>query len=221
MENRSSLLIGFPLQNTSSQGDPLPSTSAGTSGGPHMQSLLLGATLASIDEGANPRLSPINDVPMESATERELRQTLRDIRAHLPLPLGKVEHAVDKAKAKIDTATLDGSVAAALPTQFQSDVHEFLHGYCAQVKTLVSERSTADKLRKHRHAQTFPTSMNSIKAPSIQFSWAFINALADEGTRGSYNLTPRANNAVFKTAVERAVTALKKEVLAQWVTEKD
>ena len=75
-ENRSGLLTGFPLQNASSQGEPLASTSAGTSGGPRVQSLPLGATLASIDEGANPTLSPINDVPMESATERELRQTL-------------------------------------------------------------------------------------------------------------------------------------------------
>ena len=64
-------------------------------------------------------------------------------------------------------------------------------------------------------------SMNSIKSPSIQFSRAFVNAPADEGACGSYNLMPRATNAVFELAVEKAVTALKKEVLLQWVTEKD
>ena len=220
-EIRSDSLTDFPFQHASSQGNPLPSTSAGTSGGPRAHSLPLGATLEALDAGASPPLSPINDVPMESATERELRQTLQDIRARLPLALGKVERAVDEAKAKIDAATLDGAVAAALPTQFQSDVREFLRGYRAQVETLASAQSTLAKLRKHRHAQTFPTSMNSIKAPAIQFSRAFVNAPADEGVRGSYNLTPGATNAVFETAVEKAVTALKKEVLAQWVTEKD
>ena len=215
------LLTNFPLQQASSQGNPLPSTSAGTLGGPHAQSLLLGATLEALDAGTSPPLLPINDMPMESATERELQQTLQDIRACLPLALGKVEQAVDEAKAKIDTATLDSAVAAALPTQFQSDVHEFLQGYRTQVEMLVSAWSTAAKLCKHRHAQMFPMSMNSIKAPSIQFSCAFVNALADEGVHGSYNLTPRATNAVFELAVEKAVTALKKEVLAQWVTKKD
>ena len=132
-----------------------------------------------------------------------------------------MERAVNKAKAKIDTATSDGAVVAALPMQFQPDVHEFLWGYHAQVETLVSAWSTVAKLCKHHHAQTFPTSMNSIKAPIIQFSHTFVNTLADKGVHGSYNLTPRAMNAVFKTAVEKAVTALKKEVLMQWVTEKD
>ena len=221
METCSGLLTDFPLQNASSQGNPLASTSAGLSGGSHAQSLLLGATLEALDTGASLPLSPINDVPMESATERELRQTLKDIRARLPLALGKVECAVNEAKAKIDTATSDSVVAAALPTQFQANVCEFLCGYRAQVETLAMARSSVAKLHKHRHAQMFPMSMNSIKAPSIQFSHAFVNAPADEGVRGSYNLTPRVTNAVFKLAVEKAVTALKKEVLANWVTEKD
>ena len=103
-----------------------PFVTIGTSGGPCVQSLPLGATLEAIAAGASPLLSPINNVPMESATERELRQTLRDIRACLPLALGKVERAVDEAKVKIDAATSDGAVAAALPTQFQSNVCKFL-----------------------------------------------------------------------------------------------
>ena len=124
-EIRPDSLTDFPFQHASSQGNPLPSTSAGASGS-RAQSLPLGATLEALDAGASPPLSPINDVPMESATERELRQTLRDIRARLPLAISKVERAVDEAKVKIDAATSDGAVAAALPTQFQPDVREFL-----------------------------------------------------------------------------------------------
>ena len=68
-------LTDFPLQTASSQGDPLPSTSAGASGS-CAQSLPIGATLEALETGASPDPEPINDVPMESATERELRQTL-------------------------------------------------------------------------------------------------------------------------------------------------
>ena len=65
-------LTDFPLQTASSQGDPpLPSTSAGTSGS-RSRSLLLGATLEALKTGASLDPEPINDVPMESATEREL-----------------------------------------------------------------------------------------------------------------------------------------------------
>ena len=71
------------------------------------------------------------------------------------------------------------------------------------------------KLHKYVHSKIYPTSMNSIKGPSIQFSHAFINALADDSICGSYNLTPRATNTVFKLAVE------KDEVLKQWVSKKD
>ena len=158
---------------------------------------------------------------MEMATERELCQTLQDIRARLPLPMGKVERAIDKAKAKIEAVASESAVIVALLSQFQSDVCEFLRGYRREVETLVSAQSTLAKLCKHVHSKTYPMSMNSIKAPSIQFSRAFVNAPADRGPRGSYNLMPRATNAIFKLAVEKAIKALKDEVLKQWVSEKD
>ena len=212
-------LIGFPLQNASSQGEPLPSTSTGSSGA-RAQSLPLGATLELVDMGVLPEDDLVNDVPMETATEKELRRTLQDICARLPLPMGKVERAVDKAKAKIDAATSELAVTVALPSQFQSDVREFLWGYCGEVEMLASAQSILAKLRKHVHSKMYPMSMNSIKAPSIQFSQAFVNTLADDGVHGTYNLTPGAQNAVFELAMEKALKALKDEVLKQWVAKK-
>ena len=208
----------FPLQRTSSQGGPLPSTSAGASGS-RARSLPIGGALEEV-LGSEPDAPSVNDVPMESATERELRQTLRDIRACLPLSMSKVEKAVDEAKAKIDAATTDGGLAAALPTQFQSDTREFLRGYRAQVEVLASARSYATKLRKHKKDKTFPASINSIKSPSIQFSHAFVNAPADDNARGSYNLALGAGNSVFETAVDRAVKHLREEILEKWIAEK-
>ena len=135
--------------------------------------------------------------------------------------MGKFKRAVDKVKAKIEAVASESAVVVALPSQFQSDVHEFLWGYHGEVKTLASAQSTLAKLHKHVHSKTYPMSMNSIRASSIQFSRAFVNAPANGGPHGSYNLMPRATNAVFELAVEKAVKALKDEVLKQWVSEKD
>ena len=72
-------LNSFPLQRTSSQGGPIPSTSAGASGS-RARSMPIGGALEEV-LGSEPDPSLVNDVPMESQTERELRQTLRDIQA--------------------------------------------------------------------------------------------------------------------------------------------
>ena len=134
--------------------------------------------------------------------------------------MSKVEKAVDEAKAKIDAATTDGGIAAALPTQFQLDAHEYLRRYCAQVEVLAGAQSIVTKLRKHKKDKTFPVSINSIKAPCIQFSQAFINAPADEGHCRSYNLMPGAGNSILETAVDCAVKHLREEVLKKWIAEK-
>ena len=134
--------------------------------------------------------------------------------------MSKVEKAVNEAKAKIDAATMDGGIAAALPMQFQSDAHKYLRGYCAQVEVLAGAQSIVTKLCKHKNDKTFPVSINSVKAPSIQFSQAFINAPAEEGHCRSYNLVLGAGNSVLETAVDHAVKHLREEVLEKWIAEK-
>ena len=62
--------------------------------------------------------------------------------------------------------------------------------------------------------------LNSIKAPSIQFSRAFVNAPAEERVRGNYSIAPGTNESTFESAVDSATTWLKREVLKRWVTEK-
>src|SRR5882757_244029 len=98
-----------------------------------------------------------------------------------------MERAVDDAKVKIGAATSDSGVVMALPTQFHSDVLEYLKRYHSEVESLAKSCSSLSKLRKHCSNKTYPASLSSIKSPSIQFSHAFTNALVAEGHRGAYS----------------------------------
>ena len=188
------------------------------------RSLPLGAALeaadAEMDDVSADDAHASPDVTMESATNRDLTRALCDLAARLPVPWDSVGRAVDEAKVKINAATSESAVLAALPHQFQSDVCEFVKSYRADVETLASSRSSLTKLRRHKNAKTFPTSLNSIKAPSIQFSQAFVNAPADVRTRMQYSIAPGTNESTFEMAVESATKWLKNEVLKRWVTEK-
>jgi len=218
LESLECSLTRFPFQQASSQGEGhLPSTSAAAVG----RAQSLGVALEEVKRSSPARDPSVNDVVMESTTERELCRTLNDIRARLPLPMGKVEKAVDEAKAKIHATSSQDGIVSALHSQFQPDVREYLKGYKHEVEVLAVARSTQTKLHKHRVAKTFPTSMNSIKAPSIQFSGAFINAPADDGVRGSYKLAPEAEHSNFELSVERAIRHVKEKILEDWISEKD
>src|SRR5258706_4672504 len=165
--------------------------------------------------------SHLEDVEMESATTRDIAKALKDIAARLPVPLGGVERVVDEAKAKLAAATSDVGIVTVFPHQFQSDVREYLRGYCTEVEALASARSSLSKLRKHRHAKSYPAALNSIKVPSIQFLRAFVNAPATEGHRGSYNTASGTGRVLFEPTVESAVKAMKDEVLKNWTSKKD
>ena len=217
----------LPLQSASCQGNPSsdPSGTASSSG-VCAQSVPLGAALEAADQdmGSPPFPGTMQhmelDAEPESATNRELTCTLRDIAARLPVPTDCIGWAVDKAKVKINAASSDLAVVLALPHQFQSDVREYLKGYCAEVENLASARSSLTKLWKHHSAKTYPAALNSIKAPSIQFSCAFVNAPAEERVRGNYSIAPGTNELTFESAVDSATMWLKRKVLKHWVTEK-
>ena len=210
-----------PQQDASSPGAP-SSNPRRSSGARRSGSEPIGARLEDAGMGS-PSPEPIltQDVEMESASTREIAKALRDLAARLPVPRDGVERVVDEAKAKIHAATSDSGIVVALPHQFQSDVREYLKGYRAEVEALASARSSLSKLRKHRHAKSYPAALNSLKTPSIQFSRAFINAPATEGHRGAYSIAAGTNETVFEQAVDRAVKALKDEVLKRWVSEKE
>src|SRR5258706_5725136 len=158
---------------------------------------------------------------MESATTRELAAALKVIASRLPIPQGGAERAIDEAKAKINAATSDKVLTMALPHHFRSDVAEYLKTYRVEVEALASARSMLSKLRKHKHAKTYPASLNSLKPPTIQFSRAFINAPVAERHRGVYSIAAGANGTVFEQSVEQATKALRDEVLKCWTSEKD
>src|SRR5258706_550941 len=109
----------------------------------------------------------------------------------------------------------------ALPHQFQSDVREYLKTYRVEVEALASARSMLSKLRKHKHAKSYPAALNSIKSPSIQFSRAFVNSPTTEGHRGTYSIASGTALVVFEQSVDQAVKAFKDEVLKCWTSEKD
>src|SRR5882757_3420974 len=211
-----SLTLPPPQQASTSRGAPTSPPVASTSG--------IRATsepnpfLASADRVLSPPLSPIGDVDMESATNRDLTRALAELTARLPVPLSGVERAVDEAKVKINAATSDYGVVVVLPHQFQSDVREYLKGYHAEVESLARARSS---LSKHRSSKTYPPSLGSIKSPSIQFSHAFVNAPADEGHRGTYSFTPGAGLTTFEQSMESAVKTLKDAVLKGFISEKE
>ncbi len=141
-------LTASPLQQAAlSQGatSSAPPISTGRSA-----SLLAGAFLEDLDMGANPASgSHLEDVEMELAMMRDIAKALKDIAAHLPVPMGGVEWVVDEAKAKLAAATLDVRIVTVFLHQFQSDVREYLRGYCTEVEALVSACSSLSKLHKH------------------------------------------------------------------------
>src|SRR5258706_491981 len=202
-------------QGATSSNPPVASTS-----GARTSSLPLGGFLEEVEMGSNPALPLDEDVVMESATTRELAKALRDLASRLPVPMGSVERAIDEAKAKINATTFEAGLVAALPHQFQSDVHEYLKTYRVEVESLASARSMLSKLRKHKHAKSYPAALNSIKSPSIQFTCAFVNSPTTEGHRGAYSIASRTPT-VFELSVDTAVKAFKDEVLKCWTSEKD
>src|SRR5258706_13063896 len=184
------MLTASPLQQAnSSQGASSSAPPIASASGARSASLPLGGFLEEVDMA--PTLVPVldEDVAMESATTRELAAGLKVIASHLPIPRGGAKQAIDDAKAKINAATSDKVLTLALPHHFQSDVAEYLKTYRIEVEALASARSMVSKLRKHRHSTTYPASLNSIKAPSIQFSCAFVNSPTIEGHRGAYSIT--------------------------------
>ena len=216
------LTFHLPFQTASSQGEPSSRPTNAASGSGSASQPRLGAFLEAADEemaSAAPQMTQ-PDMAMESATERELARALRDIAARLPVPTDRVGVAVDEAKGKINAATSDSAVVQALPHQFQSNVRDFLKGYRAEVEMLASARSSLTKLRKHKHARTYPAALNSIKSPVIQFSRAFSNAPAEDRVRGEYSITPGTNETTFESAVDASIKWIKDEVLKRWVTEK-
>ncbi len=214
-------LITSPLQQAASSQGATSSGPPVAPSGACLALLPLGGFLEEVEMGTNPALPPDEDVVMESATTRELAKALRDIAAHLPIPQGGAEWVIDEAKAKINAATSDTGLTFALPHQFQSDVCEYLKTYRIEVEALASARSMLSKLRKHKHAKSYPMALNSIKSPSIQFTRAFVNSLTTEGHCGAYNIASGTGTSAFEQAVDQAVKALKDEVLKCWTSEKD
>src|SRR5258706_2469113 len=90
-----------------------------------------------------------------------------------------------------------------------------------EVEALASARSMLSKLRKHKHAKSYPAALNSIKSPSIQFSHAFVNSPTTEGHHGTYSIASGTALVVFEQSVDQAVKAFKDEVLKCWTSEKD
>jgi len=159
--------------------------------------------------------------PMDVGNEQALANAIHALMAKISgLTRDKAETWCDEAKGKIDAATLDSAIVAALLRDFQSDICDFLNGYCTQVETLASAHSSLEKLCKHRSAKTFPMSLNSIKVLLTQFSHAYLQAPEADANWGRYAL-PQGGSAVFAMYIEKQVQHLKSEILKNWVSEKE
>ena len=172
--------------DTSSQGATSSRNPVTSSSGPQAASKPIEIGLD--DQEMSDALAPSDcdeDIVMESASNRDLAKAIRALAACLP-GQGHAKELVDVRHTKIDAATSDGSVVMAFPPDFQSDIHEWIRSYHSEVETLTNARSSLTKLHKHVSAKTFPTSLSSIKVPSIQFSCVFLSALAQDTDCGTY-----------------------------------
>ena len=220
---------GSPLESPLLTAPQLPpdTSSQGATSSHNPVALLSGPQAASKpieigldDQEMSDALAPSDrdkDIIMESASNRDLAKAICALATRLP-ERGHTKESVDTQHAKIDAATSDGGIVMAFLPDFQSDIRKWIRSYRSKVETLTNARSSSTKLCKHVSAKTFPMSLSSIKVPSIQFSHAFLSALAQDADRGTYNTT--TGPVGFEPHISAAVQALKEGVLKDWVSEK-
>jgi hypothetical protein len=159
------------------------------------------------------------EVDADLDEEVAIAAALSRLTPRLKVKAKSITARVRDLKAKIETATSDATIAGLCPADFKAEIHDFLKRYRDQVEQLAACRSYYRRLQQHRTNKSFPTALNSLKAPTIQFSRPFLSAPAELKARGVYN-NPRGGTGNFEQVTESGVRLLKEQVLKQWIDEK-
>jgi hypothetical protein len=217
-ESPGSLTAPQSAQVAPSQGASAPATAPATSSGYHagLDPLLA----APFGEQPGIEEESDEDVVMEPVQNRALADAIRALAAKLPVNRDAAQVRADEVKAKIDAAASDGAVISAFSRDYQSDIREYLNQYRSEVESLAHARSSLEKLRKHRSKKTYPTSLNSIRIPTIQFSHVFLHSPTEERAMGRY-AAPNGNLGQFETTMCAQVVWVKEQILKNWISEKE
>jgi hypothetical protein len=159
------------------------------------------------------------EVDADLDEEVAIAAALSRLTPRLKVKAKSITARVRDLKAKIETATSDAAIAGLCPADFKAEIHDFLKRYRDQVEQLAACQSYYRRLQQHRTNKSFPTALNSLKAPTIQFSRPFLSAPAELKARGVYN-NPRGGTGNFEQVTESGVRLLKEQVLKQWIDEK-
>jgi hypothetical protein len=159
------------------------------------------------------------EVDADLDEEVAIAAALSRLTPRLKVKAKSITARVRDLKAKIETATSDAAIAGLCPADFKAEIHDFLKRYRDQVEQLAACRSYYRRLQQHRTNKSFPTALNSLKAPVIQFSRPFLSAPAEVKARGVYD-NPRGGTGNFEQVTESAVRLLKEQVLKRWIDEK-
>ena len=170
---------------------------------------------------ASPR-SPValdvEDVVMDVSSEEAVAEALR---ACVGLTSSREALAVKhgELKAKIDSATSDAAIVQVFHQDWRAEVRDFVFKYRDQVDRLAASRSALARLRKHKANKSFPTALNRINIPVIQFAQAFAESPISAGFRGNY--VGGGGTGTLETVNRLRVVALKEQVLKDWISEKE
>jgi hypothetical protein len=211
-----------PSQSASGSAPQTTSAGAGGSGLPHtvrppgsaMPISPLGGSPAGSDAEGD------EDVVMEAASAADLTRALRELTVRLPVPRDAAETRIDAAKVSLDACTSDSMIVAVFARDFQPDVRDFLRKYRDDVELVATARSALARLKRHVANKSYPTALNAIKVPAVQFTKAFVNASDDERERGKYS-TPTGGRAGFEAVMSARISWVKDQILADWVKEKE
>jgi hypothetical protein len=186
---------------------------------------------ASLDPVLGPSLafSPELDLVMESASQADDD----DESAATPVPTevtpaaltseargaqSPADAAVRILVDKIDASASVSSIGGLISVDFKMTVMDFLKKYHADVLRLGAVATHLGKLRQHKSNGTYPTALQSIREPKIQWSHEFM--AAPNSVRENFSTAATRSFTGFAETVSAAVSGIKDEILDKWIVEK-
>ena len=125
----------------------------------------------------------------------------------------------DAMRAKVDVATSDYGIVQVFPLDWQSSIWDFISRYRNSVDLLTAATSALGHLNKHKSNKSFPTALNAIRLPTIEFNKAFVDTPLSQGHRHNFNCAGLGSGSL-ETVNELRITNLKEQILDDWITEK-
>jgi hypothetical protein len=148
------------------------------------------------------------------AKDREVKEALAALRPSLS------DVATRSLIDKIQNVQNVSAIGQLIPTDFRSCVVDFLGKYNEDVVCLGAVSSKLAKLRHHAENGTFPTTLNSIKEPRIQWSREILGAPVSDRVNSTEDAASQ-RFLFFESIIDRKVIELKRELLWHWIREKE